>query len=43
MSDSILALDTFSTASRPGADGVVMITYSAAQALIAHGMISASR
>lgn len=40
LSDGVLALDTFGGASLPGADGVVMLTYTVAQALIAHGMIT---
>ncbi len=38
LSDSILALDTFGPLSVPGADGIVMLTYTAAQALIACGL-----
>ena len=38
LSDSILALDTFGAADIPAADGLVMLTYTAAQALIADGM-----
>lgn len=38
LSDSILALDTFEAADIPGADGLVMLTYTAAQALIANGL-----
>ena len=41
LSDSILALDTFEAADIPGADGLVMLTYTAAQALIAAGMVTA--
>ncbi len=36
-SDSMLALDTFGVARLPAGDGLVMLTYAAAQALIAHG------
>jgi uncharacterized membrane protein YhhN len=39
VSDSILALSTFGGASVPGADPLVMLTYTAAQALIAGGMV----
>ena len=39
LSDSILALRTFEAATVPGADGLVMLTYTAAQALIAGGMM----
>jgi uncharacterized membrane protein YhhN len=38
VSDSILALRTFGGATVPGADALVMITYTAAQALLAHGI-----
>jgi uncharacterized membrane protein YhhN len=38
VSDSILALRTFGGATVPGADALVMLTYTAAQALIATGM-----
>ena len=38
-SDSILALRTFDAATVPGADGLVMLTYTAAQALMATGMM----
>lgn len=38
VSDSILALRTFGDAQSPIADSAVMLTYTAAQALIAHGM-----
>jgi uncharacterized membrane protein YhhN len=41
VSDSILALERFSAATIPRADGLVMLTYTAAQALIAHGMARA--
>jgi uncharacterized membrane protein YhhN len=41
ISDGILALDTFGAADIPGADGLVMLTYTAAQALIAAGMATA--
>jgi len=41
VSDSILALDTFGAAAIPAADGLVMLTYTAAQALIAAGMVTA--
>jgi hypothetical protein len=41
ISDSILALDTFHAATIPAADGLVMLTYTAAQALIAAGMVTA--
>lgn len=41
VSDSILALDTFGAADIPGAGGLVMLTYTAAQALIATGMVTA--
>jgi uncharacterized membrane protein YhhN len=41
VSDSILALRTFGGASVPGADALVMATYTAAQALIAEGMVGA--
>jgi len=37
-SDSILALRTFEAATIPGADALVMLTYTAAQALIADGL-----
>ncbi len=40
VSDSILALDTFGAARLPAAQGLVMLTYTAAQALIAVGMAS---
>jgi uncharacterized membrane protein YhhN len=36
-SDSVLALDTFGVVKTPGIDGLVMLTYAAAQPLIAHG------
>jgi uncharacterized membrane protein YhhN len=39
VSDSILALRTFGSATIPGADALVMLTYTAAQALIADGMV----
>jgi uncharacterized membrane protein YhhN len=39
VSDSILAMRTFEAATIPGADALVMLTYTAAQALIAHGMV----
>ena len=39
VSDSILAMRTFEAATVPGADGLVMLTYTAAQALIATGML----
>jgi uncharacterized membrane protein YhhN len=38
-SDAILALDTFGAYRAPHADGVVMLTYTAAQALIAGGLV----
>jgi uncharacterized membrane protein YhhN len=38
-SDAILALDTFGAYRVPQADGVVMLTYTAAQALIASGLV----
>lgn len=40
VSDSILAMRTFEAATIPGADGLVMATYTAAQALIAGGMMA---
>ena len=40
VSDSILALRTFGGPQVPGADALVMLTYTAAQALIAEGMAS---
>lgn len=43
VSDSILALDTFCGVSIPGGDGLVMLTYTAAQALIASGMATPVR
>jgi uncharacterized membrane protein YhhN len=36
-SDSMLALDAFGVARLPAVDGLVMLTYAAAQPLIAHG------
>lgn len=36
-SDSMLALDAFGVARLPAVDGLVMLTYAAAQRLIAHG------
>jgi uncharacterized membrane protein YhhN len=36
-SDSILALDAFGVARLPAGDGLVMLTYAAAQPLISHG------
>ena len=42
VSDGILALERFSAVPIPGADGLVMLTYTAAQALIAHGMATAA-
>jgi uncharacterized membrane protein YhhN len=39
VSDSILAMRTFEAATVPGADGLVMLTYTAAQGLIATGML----
>ena len=39
LSDSILALRTFGEAQSRIADSAVMLTYTAAQALIAHGMV----
>ena len=39
LSDSILALRTFGEAKSPIADSAVMLTYTTAQALIAHGMV----
>ena len=38
VSDSILAMNTFGGASKAGADALVMLTYTAAQGLIAVGM-----
>jgi hypothetical protein len=38
LSDSILAMNTFGDASSSTADALVMLTYTAAQALIASGM-----
>ncbi len=38
-SDTILALEAFDVASVPYADGLVMLSYAAAQALIAGGMV----
>ena len=38
LSDSILAIDTFGGANLPAADVLVMVTYTAAQALIARGL-----
>lgn len=43
VSDSILALRTFEAARVPGADALVMITYTAAQALLADGLVSRAR
>jgi uncharacterized membrane protein YhhN len=43
VSDSILALRTFGGASIPGADALVMLTYTTAQALIATGMVQPHR
>jgi uncharacterized membrane protein YhhN len=43
ISDGILAMETFGAASVPLADGLVMLTYTAAQALIADGMIGPGR
>jgi len=40
VSDSILAMDVFGAARIPGADALVMLTYTAAQALIAAGMVA---
>jgi len=40
VSDSILALRTFEAADIPNGDGLVMLTYTAAQALLADGMLS---
>jgi uncharacterized membrane protein YhhN len=40
VSDSILALRTFGGATVPGADALVMLTYTTAQALIAKGMLT---
>lgn len=42
VSDSILALNTFGDASSPTADALVMLTYTAAQGLIAVGLTDAS-
>jgi uncharacterized membrane protein YhhN len=42
VSDTILALRTFGGATVPGADALLMITYTAAQALIAKGMSAPS-
>lgn len=42
VSDSILALNTFGDVSSPTADALVMLTYTAAQALIAVGLTDAS-
>ena len=39
VSDSILALQTFGETKRSGADALVMLTYTTAQALIARGMV----
>jgi uncharacterized membrane protein YhhN len=43
MSDSILALKTFGGAKVPGAEPLVMLTYTAAQALIATGMMAGAK
>lgn len=39
VSDTVLALETFGAARLPYADGVVMLTYGAAQALLAGGIV----